>query len=327
MFKYLLAILLPIGCVSWSPEDQKKAPEINASTPLEERVRVAIDFGGKSLDSARKIMESKGDSASVESLLLEIIPKDVENWKDPQLIHAVQLYELSRPQDTSKLFTLLTQFDDSIKLKLGWRLAGVGASKNLSNQIDAVLTKDMNQIDKHLIPEMAKAVAIHRIKNLYTVLRIGLFNKGDVAFAQAMIKLKPIDAASDFMTYLQKASSDELRQRTLVSVNSYTCSEILSHLVTTPVPATNSHIMKLFEFAVSRNIVLAKGARQVIEAWAPTLGDVLSEELARAEVYVQIAFIEGTRRDPSPNIKGVLERLKNTTTHAAVLDELANLRL
>jgi len=54
----------------------------------------------------------------------------------------------------------------------------------------------------------------------------------------------------------------------LVSVNSYTCSEILSHLVTTPVPATNSLIMKLFEFAVSRNIVLAKGARQVVEAWA-----------------------------------------------------------
>ncbi|MEI8026135.1 MAG: hypothetical protein WCI18_07285 [Pseudomonadota bacterium] len=330
MLRLLLVLFvfsIPLSCVSWSPEDQKKAPEINSSTSLEERVRVAIDFGGKSIDSSRKIMEAKGDTSAVESLLLEIIPKDIEKWTEPQLIHAVQLYELTRPSDTSKLFTLLTKYDDSIKLKLGWRLAGVGTSSNMAASIDGVLTRDMNNMEKHLIPEMAKSIGIHRIKNLYTVLRVGLFKKGDVAFAQAMIKIKPLDAANDFMSYLQQASSEELRQRTLVSVNSYTCSVILSHLEMTPISASNAHIMKLFEFAVSRNIVLAKGAREVIESWAPTLGEALSEELARADVYVQIAFIEGTRREPSPNIKGILERLKNTTTHAAVLDELANLRL
>ena len=333
MFKLLFGLsinLIPfitLSCVSWSPEDQKKAPEINSSTSLEERVRIAIDFGGKSIDSSRKIMEAKADAPAVEALLLEIITKDVEKWTEPQLIHAVQLYELTRPSDTSTLFTLLTKFDDSIKLKLGWRLAGVGTSSNMAASIDAVLTRDMDNMDKHLIPEMAKSIGIHRIKNLYTVLRVGLFKKGDVAFAQAMIKTRPLEAANDFMAYLQQATSEELRQRTLVSVNSYSCSVILSHLEMTPIPATNAHIMKLFEFAVSRNIVLAKGAREVIESWAPTLGETLSEELARADVYVQIAFIEGTRREPSPNIKGILERLKSTTTHAAVLDELANLRL
>ena len=327
MLRLILALFVPLSCVSWNPQDQKKAPALSSSTPLQERVRVAIDYGGSSLDSSRKIMESKGDAPDVEAMLLDIIPRDVETWTDPQLIHAVQLYELTRPADTSKLFTVLTKFDDSIKLKLGWRLAGVGTSKNLAASIDAVLTRDMNQMEKHLIPEMAKSVGMHRIKNLYTVLRAGLFKKGDVAFAQAMIKLKPLEAADDFMSYLHQASSEELRQRTLVSVNSYTCSVILNHLEMTPVSASNAHILKLFEFAVSRNIILAQGAREVIEAWAPALGETLSEELARADIYVQIAFIEGTRREPTPNIKGILERLKNTTTHASVLDELANLRL
>jgi hypothetical protein len=129
------------------------------------------------------------------------------------------------------------------------------------------------------------------------------------------------------MSYLQLAPSDELRQRTLVTVNSYTCSAILTHLEDHLVPATNANLVRLFELAVSRNIVLGRGARRVLEAWSPTLGDILSEELAKADAYVQIAFIEGTRRDPTPNIKGLLEKLKSTTTHAEVLDDLANLRL
>ena len=327
MIKAFLPLLIISACVSWDPKDQKKAPELSAKSTLEERIGTAIDFGGNSIVQARKLMEIKGDAAETQRILEDRILSKSESWEDPQFIHAIQLYELTKPVNTEKIFSYLTKFEDSLKLKLGWRLAGVGTSQLLSQAIDNVLTRDFSVIDKHLIPEMAFAVRTHRVHSVYSILRLGLMSKGDVAFALAMASLRPLESSNDFMSYLQLAPSDELRQRTLVTVNSYTCSAILTHLEEHLVPATNANLVRLFELAVSRNIVLGKGARRVLEAWSPTLGDILSEELANADAYVQIAFIEGTRRDPTPNIKGLLEKLKSTTTHAEVLDDLANLRL
>lgn len=327
MIKAFLALFLIAGCVSWDPKDQKKAPDLSVESSLEERIAVAIDFGGNSIVQARKLMEIKGDASEVRQNLEDKILNKSESWSDPQFIHAIQLYELTRPVNTESIFNYLTKFDSSLKLKLGWRLAGVGTSPKLMLAIDNVLTRDFGVIEKHLIPEMAFAVRTHRVQSVYSVLRLGLMSKGEVAFVLAMASLRPIESSNDFMAYLQLAPADELRQRTLVSVNSYTCSAILTHLEEHVITSTNSNLVRLFEFAVSRNIVLGRGARRVLEAWAPTLGDVLSEELAKAETYVQIAFIEGTRRDPTPNIKAILEKLKTTTTHAEVLDDLANLRL
>lgn len=327
MFKYLGVFFLSLGCVSWSSKDQNQIPEITAKTPMNERIALSIDYGGKAMDQSKKIMQDKGEFKEIQISLEQVISKNFESWSDRQLINAVEMYESTKPSDTTRLFELLSKSKEPIRIKLAWRLAGIGTSLKLPTSIDFVLTRDFDSIDRHLIGEMAQAVRIHRVETVYTILKMGLMKTGELPFAQALAALKPIDSTSIFLEYLNLAPTEELRQRTLAEVNSFTCAEILSHLEKYPAAPNTPGLKKIFEFAVSRNLILANRARAVIEAWVPMMPEVLSEELARSELFIQMAFIEGTRREPTRNITGLLERLKTTTTHAEVLDELANFRI
>jgi len=327
MYSLLGLVFVLLGCVSWNAKNQQQIPDVSSTTPIKERISLAIDFGGKAMEQSKKIMVSQGDQLDTQTTLEQAIVKNHKSWTDRQLINAIELYESTKPSDTRLLFELLTQSQESIRVTLAWRLASIGTSLKIPNSIDFVLTRDFDKIEKHLITEMAQAVRIHRVTSVYTILKMGLMRTGELSFAQALAQLKPIEASPIFLNYLRLAPLEELRQRTLSQVNSFTCAEILSHLEKYPVPSNSTDLKKIFEFAVSRNLILSSRARAVVDAWVPVMAEVLSEELARSELFIQMAFIEGSKREPTRNINSLLERLKMTTTYAEVLDELANFRI
>ena len=175
----------------------------------------------------------------------------------------------------------------------------------MAKAIEKKLTQAItdNEISQMYWPKMAESIANNKLIHSYTILREGLNESNHVAFARAMILLKPTQASYDFMNYLAKAPIEELRQLNLSSVDIFSCIEILEHLQRFPVAVTHPRFEHLFFFAISRNTALAELSKKALSRYFPNGNNSLALTLARMPNWVQIAFVEGVRRQLSPDRK------------------------
>jgi hypothetical protein len=218
--------------------------------------------------------------------------------------------------------------ENGTSLRIAWTMATRYSSPKMKTVIERVLTAaiEQGQEQRHLIPEMARAVAVNDLKSVYTLVREGLMLTGNDDFAKAMIEFDGKQASQDFGYYLAKATLDDLRQLNQQTVNMYTCLVIFRHFLNEPMAMSHPDYDSLFLYAVSRNQVLAEMANLVIERQMSHSRAALALMLARQKMEVQLAFIEANRRAPSPQVGLFLRELKRITAHKEVVEEIDTVR-
>lgn len=324
IFIFLIFIFLQ-ACVSLNgDETHKEMPKITLQMPLSEVISIGIDFGEQSLPSVKRYIAKKKDSKQAADLLSTLILSKHNSLAPHKLINAFRLYQDTADQKAPEVFAKTVRSERALAVQLSWHIAAQLPSKTMSKQIETVLTEAIieNDIDRFFLPEMAEAVAANDLKDSYTLIRQGLFLTHHPAYAKALSSLNPSLASDDFLDYLNLASIEELRQLNMKSVDPLTCSEILTHFSSKPPSIHHSKINVLFLFAVSRNAALSGLAKNIIDSYLPEHGPTLAAILAKEASWLQLAYIEGLRRQYT-SVSGLfLQDLKAISAQQDVLDEI-----
>jgi hypothetical protein len=321
---YLLAALL-VSCVSVDSKEAKQS-SINEDMTLQEALELAIEEGGQTLDMVKKTKINKSNeteaNAIVEKLLLN------SSYSSPELLSAINLYQFTVKKVSPGLFVKLIKADDVNARKFGWELATRFPDEELAKVIDKELTEFLTdgEEEQALLPEMAKAVQANRLVSVYTLVREGLYRKGDDAFARAMAVLNPDQASYDFMDYLAQASSEDLRQIHQSTINPYSAMIILQHYLSYSPPFAHPKFDQLFYYAISRNQGLAQLANMVIERQLSQNQGLMLSKLSSLPVWAQVAYVEGTRKNFTAGVKGFLANLRKSTAHTEVVEEIDSIR-
>lgn len=325
-FTGLLVIVACVSCASLSGNRNKKKepPEITHEMPLSDAIEAGMEHGEVTLNKVIRLIKIRKQWAVAGDILFDSIKNNYQSWPSVRLINAAQLYELSAHSKSDELFYLLSFSERHLIQQLAWHLAGSRPSKQMAVKIEERLTVaiDTNELKEIYWPGMADAVAANMLKSSYTVVRQGLFENNHIAFAKAMIALNPSGATDDFLDYLSLASLEELRQLSLNSVDVFTCVEILKHLKNFPPSVSHRKFTHLFYYAISRNTALAEMARSILEDFFPGQNSMLAQMLSRLPNWVQIAFVEGSRRQMTPKLSLFLKELKGTTSQKEVVEEI-----
>jgi hypothetical protein len=309
-------------------EEPPKPPQIYANMPLKEALGAAVDFGGDTLETVKRLVKRRNEAGHVAPLIEEDIARGLDSYEPHQLLNAGNLYAAFASTYSVDLFQKLVRAERPVARQLGWQLAAIKPSPQIAASMDRELTRAIaeNEESAILIPQMANAMLANHLKSSYTILRQGLLTSGDEEFAHAMLGLEPARASDDFMTYLALAPAEELRQLTLASVNLYTCLAILKHQALVPPSAGNPQLEHLFLYAVSRNTALAEMAQTVIEGLVPERTDLMAQLLARHPAWVQIAYVEGARRRAGAKTGLLMAELKKATTEQDVAAEIDQIK-
>lgn len=323
----IVASMASNACVTWSSQDgENKVVKITHKTPMEDLVDIALKQGDGTLEQAKKILVKRGEVEACGEYLYRILGEQHSKLSSSELIHGIKLYLFTKNKNAPQLFYILSQSEKNILVQLSWNLAVFLPSSAMAKQVENVLTKAIadNSIHRLYMPRMAEAVANNKLIESYSIVRQGLFESDHVEFVRAMISLDPKKASSDFMFYLSKVPVDELRQLNLKSVNILSCMEILSHFLKYPNDVSHPKLSHLFLFSISRNVALAAQARKVLDVYIPEKNNYLALMLARLPSWIQIAFVEGSRRNMNSRLSLFLRELKKTTSQKDVIEEINN---
>ncbi|NRA44716.1 MAG: hypothetical protein HRU09_07155 [Oligoflexales bacterium] len=322
----MLCWQLLTGCVSLnqSKQDDLEPPELTSEMSLSEIVEAGLDFGDKTLQKSKKLIEKRNQRVAAGAYLHKVIIESQLKMPATKLINAMNLYQFTAYEKAPQLFYILSQSDRNLSQQLAWHLAASMPSTAMGQQVERTLSQAIanNEIQQMYLPKMASAVANNNLIQSYTVVRQGLFDSNHVDFARAMITLDPRQASHDFLDYLAKAPVSELRQLSVKSVDVFACMEIFKHLLSFPVDAAHPRFDHLFLYSISRNNALSDMARKVLVSFFPSQNNHLALMLARMPNWVQVAFVEGARRQLNPQISLFLRELKKTTSQREVLEEI-----
>lgn len=312
------------ACVSFSGEKEVKVPKIEEKMPLADALSAGIDFGDETLKSVKKLISKRKEWTVAEDILFSNILKHGENWQGMRMINALHLYQQTEGKRAPELFKQMVHSEQGYVQNMAWELAASLPSPKMGVEVEARLTEALadDEVEEVLVPKMAEAVANNRLVHSYTFLRQGLLELGDVAFARAMIVLDARKSAHDFLDYLALAPIEELRQLNLKSVDLFTCTEILQHLMVAEVSISHPHFDSLFNFSVSRNNALGEMARKVLDVYFPKYSQNMAFMLARTPTWMQVAFIEKARNRMNPILGIFLANLKNSTSQKEVIEEI-----
>ncbi|MEZ4742171.1 MAG: hypothetical protein R3B45_06970 [Bdellovibrionota bacterium] len=327
----LLISIIPLSCVSLTGDDRAdKPPLLNASLPLEKIVDASINYGGKTLNDGKDLIRRLNKEKEAALLVQLSIANHYRQWDRPQLVNAVNIYQATQPEKPEETFDLLIQSERKLARDLSWYIAGTFSTKTMGAAIDRHLTVaiEKNDIDEILSsPQFPSAVAANQLKGLYSLLRLGLFRTNSDSFASAMIALNSKQATADFLEYLAQAPVDELRQLTMVKLNVFTCIRALNHMVAVPPKISHPRFEHLFYFAISRNTTLSELSRRLIMSYLPNHAALVARHLARLDNWVQIAFIEGSRRNMTPVLGGMFSELRKQSSAKDVIEEIDAIRI
>lgn len=330
----MYATLLLVNCATTSKTDSNKntnlppPPEISKATSTDDLVSLAIEYGGVTLQKVKKQIRDRNIVAEVESQLVPVLKKSADTLADHQLLNAANLYGYLPTKVNPDLFLTLVQNERLISRRVGWQLAAQKFDPQLGLIMDRALSQALieNNLSQVLLPQMANAVRINRLKSAYTVVRQGLMEQGDEEYALAMITLNPSRASEDFIPYLVLAPADELRQLTVSSVKIYSVMTILRHLKNYPPSIGIQGFDHLFAYMVSRNNGISDLTRAVLETYLPANANSLAIGLAKQPPWLQVAFLENVRRQTSPGLALLLQELKQTTSEINVARDIDEIR-
>jgi hypothetical protein len=307
-----------------SADASTRPRQVNKTMSTEQAIEVAINVGGESIDDARRLVTQRKQWASAHRVLEAGIEDGIIKYDNIRLANSVALYQTSPLPASVRLLQALTGSGRPIARQLGWQMAAAMPSRTIAAAIDQELGRAVSEGDEAsvLLPQMAVAVQANKLKSAYTLVRQGLMQTGQEAFALAMANLDPRRASSDFLDYLSLASPEELRQLTQNSVNVYTCLIALKHIASYPAPLSNPNSEHLIFYAVSRNNALADQAQQAIEAYLPKDRVQIAIMMSRTPQWVQVAFIESSRRRKTPTVTLLLGELKKISSSNDVVEEV-----
>ncbi len=314
--------LLLNSCVSTTADTEP--PEIYDDMTTDEAVDAAAAHGTVTLKKVKNLIEKQKRQADVKKYLDKKLLGSLSAYEDFQLMNLMNLYHAYHGDNAVKLFSHLISYEKVFIKTLAWNLAADFPSKQMAAAIDSEFSRKLasgSEGDLYLAP-MALAVQINRLESSYTVVRAGLFAKGDVDFARAMLNLNPKRASQDFITYLAKSNGEELRQLNQKSVNMHTCVVILKHLSAFPASINDQNFSVLFFYAVSRNRSLAELAQTVLQKHMAEDRETVALMLSRMPRWTQIAFVDDIRRQSSPYKATFLAELKQLTPHKTVVEEI-----
>jgi hypothetical protein len=322
----IAALLLGAGCVTLDDSEQKAPPQLTAETPTAEIVEAAIEFGGPTLENAKKLLAKRNVWPEVSAKTHTVLVR--ASISPNKLMNAGSLYLAAPTPVSAEVFTSLVRSEKAVARQLGWGFATAKPSKALAELAEKEISEalEADELDRVLLPEMARAVLANQLKATYTVLRLGLMGQGHEDYARAMILLEPRTAAGDLLVYMSMAPVEELRQLSLKSVNFYTCMLALRHLQNFPVDVSHPQLGFLYLYGISRNTGLAEMAHDVIEQYLPDQKEQMALELSRQPAWVQVAFIENVRRRLNGRNRLLLQELRLVASQTSVLDELATIR-
>ena len=324
----LFSVAILSACATLS-EDQggkaeEKAPRITDDMALEEAIGHGLKFGGETLTSVKKRIAQQKEWPQTQRFLTSVLTKQLDQMSDAQVANAVHLYQITSRETTHEIVQAMIISDRAVVRQIGWQLAARNPSRPVAAVIERELTRAVwdGEEQKVLIPEMAQAVQANQIRSVYTLLRQGLMSLGAEDFAKAMIDIEPDKATFDFMTYLAQATIEDLRQLNQDSVNLYSCMAIFRFYLNHPLPFAHPNFNQVFFYAVSRNQMLAEMAQAVLEKQLAGNRNQLAFSLARLPVWIQVAYVEGNKANPNPNVSLFLDELKRQTAHKEVVEEI-----
>lgn len=328
----MLALSLSLsitGCATLGEDRGGKAevkpPVLNDEMSLSEAVEAGLTFGGDTLTEVKKRIARKKEWNSVEQLLTKKLTTELDKMPNEVVANAIHLFQITERTATPQVVEKAITSDRPVVRQMGWQLAARNPSKPLAVILERELSRAIwdGEEEKVLIPEMAQAVQANQIRSVYTLLRQGLMTQGAEDFARAMIQVNPDQASTDFMTYLAQATIEDLRQLNQKSVNLYACMAIFRFYLSHPMPVSQGDFSHIFFYAVSRNQVLAEMAQAVLERnLGGTNRGQLAFSLARLPGWIQVAYVEGHKSSPNPNVSLFLDELKKTTAHKEVVEEI-----
>ncbi len=323
----LILIIFTPSCVSVSGDLQEQ--EVNRQLPPQELAMTGIQKGGKTLQQVIAIVREKKLHKAVSDQVEVVLRKDISSLKPSQILSACQLYRATTKNFDYKILSRLIRHPHKKVRQYGWLLTGINPSNQMANFIEreasVAIVKDREA--NLLVPEFAATVRKNQISSLFSLLRIGLLSDGGDEFAKAMADLNPSLAAAPFFDYLGKAELQDLRQINQSQVDPYTCLVIMRYFAVNALPISHPKLSHLFLYAVSRNPALSEMAKTVLDFQIPRAKEHLVYSLATLPIEVQIAFIEGTRRNPTANFKILLTELKKTTRFEQVVEEIDAIKI
>jgi len=329
---FLICFGFVSGCatLSKSPEETLKTPPaITSNMELEKALQAAIEFGGDTSKSVRKLIARRKQWPMAEKVLYQAIQDGIINYQNSQLVNAVTLYISGPVQPQDALFTQMVTSGRPLARQLGWQMAAALPGKLMRQAMEREVNRAVYEDDEQslLISAMAIAAQSNRMTSAYSVVRRGLLVTNQEEFAQAMSTLNPEQASADFLDYLSLCPPEELRQLTVSTVNIFAATIALNHLIKYPPNVANAQIEVIFYYAISRNPGLSDLATHLVEVLSQKNQAAMALTLSRMPVWAQVAFIEGSRRNMTASKRVFLSELKKVTAQSEVVDELGDVKL
>lgn len=319
----LMSLLAGTACQTTGSGEAEK-PKITRDMPLSESYPYAITFGGDTLLQVKEFAREKQQFAELHKLTAADLAQKHESMNPIYLLNVAHLYRVSTPNLDPQLLRTLVLSRSEPSRRIGWRLAATKPSAEVGQMIEQILTEALSETreEKILAPEMATAIQENNLKSSYTFLARGLLLQGNPEYANAMLALDPVRAAGPFLDYLGKADFDDLRQLNQENINVYSCTLIFRYFLDNPLPINHPAVAQLFMFAVSRNRGLADMANAVLDKHIPEHRVAMARILSRTPTQVQLAFVEGSQRELTSNLRLLLSSFKESALEKQVLEEL-----
>ena len=328
----LLTIAACSGCATTSEKTQKEvkqAPEITKDMKLEDALQASIEFGGDTARSVRKLVAKRKEWPLAERFLVEAIQDGIIKYENFQLINTLMMYVSGPVKPSDVLFHKMVTSGRPLARQLGWQMAAALPSKVMRNAIEREMNRALVEGEESeiLIPQMANAVQANRMVGAYTMVREGLMTTSHEDFAAAMAVLDPVRASADFLDYLSLCPPEELRQLSVSSINVYSATIALNHMLKHPPSLNSPRLETIFYYAISRNSGLSDLGMMLVDHMGSEHKQQMALTLSRLPAWAQVAFVEGSRRNLTPGRRVFLTELREVSSQSEVTDELGELKM
>ena len=321
---FVLGFFFCVHCTTTKRDYMEET--ITQDTKTKDALEIAVAQGSHEIKNALRLVALREEQEFAKEFLVhKLLSREVEVpfFQKANTLGLLQSFRLKSSEAISLFEKLKASLHDKQR-ELAWGVATAFPSAEMGVHIEKHLSAALisDDLERELVPAMADALAQNQLVSSYSILREGLFKTHNSAFSQAMMRLDPGSAEKDFLTYLGLIPLEELRQLNLETSDIFLCLELLDFIAKRNPEPTHSRYGSLFHFAISRNQSLSEAAIKVLEKSAVTHRSYLAQILSMTPAWIQLAYIEKSRRNASVQTRLFLKELKNISSKVLVLKEI-----
>ncbi len=199
-------------------------------------------------------IERHRESAEAEGALLARL-RARRDAAAPAALHAgVELYLLLHGAQAPRVFEVLAVAKRPIVRRIAWQVAARHPSSAMASLVSAEIgRRAAKSASTGFSPEAAAAAKANDLKDAYPLIRAALMEEHHPEYARALIKLNPVAAADDLLSYLSALPGLTAERRVV-------CLTALSHFETTAPSLLHPGYKDLFAFATVADAMVANRA-------------------------------------------------------------------